>query len=463
MRYQRLIFCLIALALATRALAGVSAQEAARLGGPELTPVGAERAGNAEGTIPAWTGGITGPIPGYQPGEHHRDPFPDDPILFTISDANQERYADKLSEGQKALLRAYPSWRMNVYRSRRSAAYPEFVYQALKSNAVNARLVPTGRGGVRDSEISSPFPIPGQGVEVVWNHNLRWRGMYVERSNGIAAVTRRGFYRIVILKEEMVFPYGFPYEHSIKTRFPDILAAFKQKLVSPGSRSGFGQLSLEPLDYSDQNRNSWLYSANLRRVFRTPFAGLDTPAPNSDALRTVDQFDMFNGTPYLFNWTLLGKREIYVPYNAYRLHSKELAYSDILGKQHINPELTRYELHRVWVVEGVLDPAVVRRDIPGGRPNHIYSKRVFYLDEDSWQIVLTEDYDHEDQLWRVGEGHVINYYEVPLPWTTLEVWYDLKARRYLVGGLDNRRLMYRFSETGNPKNFSPNALNYYVR
>jgi len=120
MRYQSLIFCLTTLALATRALAGVSAQEAARLGGQELTPVGAERAGNAAGTIPAWTGGITGPIPGYQPGEHHRDPFPDDPILFTISDANQERYADKLSEGQKALLRAYPSWRMNVYRSRRS-------------------------------------------------------------------------------------------------------------------------------------------------------------------------------------------------------------------------------------------------------------------------------------------------------------------------------------------------------
>ncbi len=198
-------------------------------------------------------------------------------------------------------------------------------------------------------------------------------------------------------------------------------------------------------------------------MFRTPFLGLDNPAQNSDALRTVDQFDMFNGTPYLFEWTLRGKQELYIPYNAYRLHSDELGFGDILEKRHINQDLARYELHRVWVVEGVLNPTIRRRDIAPGRPNHIYSKRVFYLDEDSWQIVLTEDYDHDNQLWRVGEGHVINYYEVPVPWTTLEVWYDLKARRYLVNGLDNRRLMYQFSEKGNTKDFSPNALNLYVR
>ena len=140
-----------------------------------------------------------------------------------------------------------------------------------------------------------------------------------------------------------------------------------------------------------------------------------------------------------------------------------LGFGDILKKRHIEPDLARYELHRVWVVEGVLDPTVNRRDIPGGRPNHIYSKRVFYLDEDSWQIVLTEDYDHDNQLWRVSEGHVINYYEVPVLWATLEAWYDLKARRYFVNGLDNRRNMYRFSERGNIKDFSPNALNLYVR
>ena len=465
MRSTLLILYSTLLVLATNpAFAGASPEEAARLGSPELTPLGAERAGNPEGTIPPWTGGIAQPMPGYEPGDHHPDPFPGDRTLFTISAANLDQYADKLSAGQQALLRAYPdSWRMNVYPTRRSMAYPEFVYAALKVNATNAEAVLEGRQGVRNSMITSPFPIPKSGVEVVWNHNLRWRGMYVERSNGQVPVTRKGRYRPVILKEEIAFPYAFPSAHPTKEKFPGLLFSFKQKVISPGARAGLGLLVVEPLDYSQKGRSSWRYSPDLRRVFRTPFAGLDNPAPNSDALRIVDEFDMFNGTPFLFEWKLLGKREIYIPYNAYRLHSDDLDYADILRQHHINPDLARYELHRVWVVEGILKDKPRRKDIAPGRPNHIYSRRVFYVDEDSWQIVLTEAYDHDNQLWRVAEGHLINYYEVPVPWTTLDVYHDLKARRYLVNGLDNQRNMYRFSDKGNPKNFSPNALNYYVR
>ena len=136
---------------------------------------------------------------------------------------------------------------------------------------------------------------------------------------------------------------------------------------------------------------------------------------------------------------------------------------NIVHHHHINPDLARYELHRVWVVEGILKDKPRRKDIAPGRPNHTYSRRVFYLDEDSWQVMVTEAYDHENKLWKVSEGHLINYYEVPVPWTTLEVYYDLKARRYLVNGVDNQRNAPRFSDKGNPKNFSPNALNYYVR
>ncbi len=64
--------------LAGTALAGISAEEAARLGGPELTPMGAERAGNADGTIPEWTGGLVEPPANYQPGGDLVDPFPYD-------------------------------------------------------------------------------------------------------------------------------------------------------------------------------------------------------------------------------------------------------------------------------------------------------------------------------------------------------------------------------------------------
>jgi hypothetical protein len=465
MRYTWLVYFSAVLHLAANAvLAGVSPEEARKLDGP-LTPVGAERAGNAEGSIPAWTGGIKTPPPGYEVGDHHPDPYPDDPILFTISAENMPSYAANLSEGQQALLRAYPdSWRMNVYPTRRSAAYPEFVYDALKANALEAQVIPEGRGGVRNARITSAFPLPRQGVEAVWNHLLRFRGLYLERYNGQVPVTRRGRFRPILLEEEIAFPYSFNDDHPIKTRFPSLLAAFKQKVVSPGALAGFGQLTLEPWDFTSGDRNTWVYSPDLRRVFRTPFSGFDNPAPNTDGLRFADENDMFNGSPYLFDWTLKGKREIYVPYNAYRLHSNKHSYADMFQQHHLNPQLARYELHRVWVVEGTVK--VLQRN-----PNalllenrgHLYSRRVFYIDEDTWQIAVADNYDRSGQLWRFSEGHMINFYEVPVPWYTLEVFYELKQQRYLVTGLNNQRRAAEFDEDINPRLFGPNALDYYVR
>lgn len=444
---------------------GVSPLEAAKLDGPELTPLGAERRGNAAGTIPPWTGGITAPIPGYTPRNHHADPYPQDQVLFAITADNMQQYDEKLSEGQKALLKQYPnSWRMNVYPSRRSAAYPDFVYAALKTNATAAAVIPGGRGGVRDTVVTSPFPIPRDGEEVVWNHNLRWRGIHASRSGGFAPITRRGNHTLVLLEEDWVSPYAIPGTHELKTRFPQLLGAFKQKVLSPTFLAGSGRLAVESINYNDVNRMSWSYSPDLRRVLRSPFAGYDNPSPNTDALRFNDEVDMFNGSPVLFDWRLLGKRELYIPYNAYRLHSGTLTAEDILQKRHINPDHARYELHRVWVVEGTVkvphrSPNAIRLENRG----HLYSRRVFYIDEDTWQIAVADNYDEDGQLWRFSEGHMINYYEVPAPWYTLEVFYELKQQRYLVTGLNNQRRATEFDEDINPRLFGPNALDYYIR
>ena len=157
--------------------------------------------------------------------------------------------------------------------------------------------------------------------------------------------------------------------------------------------------------------------------------------------------------PDRFDWKLHGKQEIYIAYNAYRLHSGGVRSKDILQRQHINPELARYELHRVWKLEAVLKQGM----------EHIYSRRIFYLDEDSWQIALAESYDRDGKLWRVNEAHALNHYEVPVLWSTLLVWHDLDERRYTIGGLDNARQPPRFMEGGDPREFNPNALQYYVR
>jgi hypothetical protein len=170
-------------------------------------------------------------------------------------------------------------------------------------------------------------------------------------------------------------------------------------------------------------------------------------------LRTIDDFDLYNGPPDRYEWTLIGKQELYIPYNAYRLHGPQVGHADIVRTGHINPDHARYELHRVWVVEGLLKQ--------GAR--HIYGRRVFYVDEDSWQIAVADSYNTDGELWRVNEAHAINYYTVPVLWSTLEVYHDLLAGRVLVNGLDNRHRPYRFLSGADPREFSPNALIYYLR
>jgi hypothetical protein len=434
--------------------AAVAPDEAAQLGGDRLTPLGAERAGNAAGTIPSWEGGITSPPPDYRPGRNHPDPFADDAILYTIDASNVAEHADKLTEGQRALLAKYPdTWKFNVYPTRRSASYPQWVYDAIARNAVEATIITEGRGGVNGARVSSPFPIPQSAEEVIWNHNLRWRGIRVRRVEGTAAVTRQGRFEVAYSLQDLAYPYAARRDTSVASKFDNVLLAVKTKTIAPALRSGEGLLVLETINQTRDPRKSWRYARSLRRIVRLPYFGYELPPPGVDGLRTVDDFELFNGPPDRYQWTLHGKREMLIPYNAYRLHSDDVSPDQILQRNHVDPALGRYELHRVWVVEGRL--------LDGAR--HIYSRRFFYVDEDSWQIAHAEAYDMDGNLWRVMEAHAVNFYQVPVMWATAYIYYDLKEQRYLVNGLDNGRPPFAFSETADPREFSPNALSYYIR
>jgi hypothetical protein len=436
-------------ALLTLLVGQVSGEEA-----PDLTPLGAERAGNAAGTIPAWTGGLTKAPADYKPGRHETDPFPDDRPLLRIDADNAADYAAHLTAGQHALLAAYPdTWHMNVYPTRRTAAYPPFVYEALQHNATRATLVTDGAGGVEGARVTSPFPQPSTGLEVVWNHNLRWRAIRVVRMEGYAAVTRSGRYGVVLQKQDWGFPYGLPRASAFKERYPNVLLAVRAKIISPALLAGDGTLIWEPINHTATQRKTWLYPRGLRRVIRQPLLGYELPSPNSDGLRTVDDFELYNGAPDRFTWRLLGKREVYIPYNAYRLHSSNVGHRDIVRPGHANPDLARYELHRVWVVEGTLKEG----------QRHVYGRRVFYVDEDSWQIAVADCWDTSGNLMRVNEAHAVNFYTVPVHWTTLHVYHDLQQERVFFNGLDNEHQPFAFREDGDPREFSPNALNYFLR
>lgn len=429
---------------AANAGARLSADEIARLG-KDLTPLGAEKAGNNDGTIPAWTGGIKTPPPGYKPGSHHPDPFPDDKIKFTITASNMAAHSDKLTAGHQAMLKTYNSFKMNIYPTRRSASVPQRIYDMTRKVAATAELVNDG-DGVTNTVNGIPFPIPKKGVEVIWNHLLRFRGNTVARHIAQAALTRGGNYTLVQFEDELNLIYV--HEGITEKELNNKILLFKQIVTAPARLAGNILLVHETLNQVKEHRAAWVYNPGQRRVRRAPNVAYDNPGTASDAVRTSDQFDMFNGATDRYDWKLVGKKEIYVPYNSYRLHSDSLKYKDILTPLHVNPDLLRYELHRVWVVD-----ATVRQ---GAR--HIYKRRTFYVDEDSWQILVVDIYDKRDQLWRVSEGHCINYYEVPTLWTTLEVHTDLQSGRYLAIGLNNESAMHDFNIQRTLKDYSVGAL-----
>jgi hypothetical protein len=441
-----LVGCLAALLLAAPALeAKVSPEEAAKLG-KELTPLGAIRAGNEDGTIPAWDGGIKTPPAGYKPGMHHPDPFPDDKILFTITAANVDQYKDLLSVGQIAMFKRYPdTWRMNVYPTRRSASYPQRIYDMAIANATTAELS-LGGNGVINAREAVPFPIPKEGVEAIWNHLLRFRGVQVHQIVAQVAPTANGAYTLVKIDQKAYFPYAAPGAtiESINNR----AIYFLQIVTAPPRLAGTLLLVHETLDQVKEPRKAWTYNPGQRRVRRAPNVAYDNPGTAADGQRTSDQLDMFNGAPDRYNWELVGRREMYVPYNSYKLHSDKVKYEDIIKPGHLNPDLLRYERHRVWVVDAKLKEGT----------SHVYARRTFYIDEDGWQILAVDQYDGRGDIWRVSEAHVINYYDVPCLTDTVQVHYDIQNGRYLAFGLNNEDPIEDFNVKFTLDDFTPEAL-----
>ena len=434
--------------LFTLAAAGLSAAisetEAARLGA-DLTPLGGEKAGSADGAIPAWTGGITTPPAGYTVGDHHPDPFASDQPLYTVTAANLSQYQDHLTAGQVALLNAYPDYKLIVYPSHRSASNPQRIYDATRKNATTARLTDSGNG-FTGSVVGIPFPIPENGLEVIWNHLTRYRGVAAVRHIGQAAPQRNGSYTLVQFDDEFLFNYVR--EGITEADLDNTLIFFKQTVIAPARLAGTILLVHETMDQVKEPRRAWVYNAGRRRVTRAPNVAYDNPGTAADGQRTSDQFDMFNGAPDRYDWKLLGKKEMLVPYNSYTLHSGKVKYADILQPLHINQNLARYEMHRVWVVDATLKAGT----------SHLYSRRTFYVDEDSWQVLAVDQYDSRGALWRVSEAHCINYYDALTFWSTLEVHTDLQNGRYLAIGLDNEGRMYDFTLKRTPADYGPDSL-----
>ena len=391
------MFATVALVFAaTQAQAKVDAAQAERLG-RDLTPLGAEQAANADGSIPAWTGGVT-PPPGYQPGMHHPDPYAQDREVYRVDVSNLAQYQHQLPAGLADLLTRHADYHLRVFPSRRSVSNPQRIYRATRENATRAELIANGNG-IRGAAAGIPFPIPQEGMEVIWNHILHYKGENTHFINNQAVVINGNSN---LIKRDRAIYYVY-------------------------NREG-------------------MTTAELDNTL--PLLAYDSVQPDTSDLATADVVDSFNGAPDRYDWTLVGKQEMLVPYNSYAVHQKGISYDQIVLPRTLNPELLRYELHRVWIVEAALRTGY----------SHPYAARRFYIDEDSWQILAVDLRDKDGELIGLQESHPINYYDVPMFGSTLETLYHLQDNNYFVDGLDNNEPMYDFDANLTPRDFSPQAL-----
>lgn len=414
------------LATAT-ASAQVSPAEAAKLGN-ELTCVGAEKAGNAAGTIPPYTGKYLGEVPGWNhvkySGGQPVDPYADEQPILVITAQNMSQYEDKLTDGQKALLKRYPTtYKMNIYPGHRDFRYPDYVCRRAMSNALNAKLVDDGMGVEGLGQV--PFPIPKNGMEVLWNHQLPARAYTEEKTSDLASVLPNGS-----------IGWGRAYARSmsqansptVEPRTEDKIQAMgNNTTLKPARDNGVISISHEPYNFLTSPRQAWNYSPSTRRVRLLPGYGYDQPMIGTNGTMTVDEDRLFNGSPERFTWKLIGKREIYSPANAFKANAGTVKYADMLTPNHANPDLMRYELRRVWVVEA---------DLKEGY-RHVYGKRVLFIDEDTWNSVMADNYDARGQLWKHA---MINYYYHPdmSGWQAgSQFFMDLNSGQYTGYGMTN--------------------------
>ncbi len=439
----RVLAAAVAVALlgaAAPASAALSAAEIARLGA-DLTPIGAEKAGNKDGTIPAWTGGLCAPPAGWTAAQGYTDPFASDKVLFTITKANAAQYKDKLAPGVLAMLNKYDNFKMNVYPTHRTACYPQEVYDNVKAQAGKVEL--QGFGIANRGPSTVPFPIPKSGMEAIWNHTMRYLGGGISRDYNSFPVRANGDYYKIGVHEYRIF------NQNMDPPQDNLLLGFLSFFTSPATLEGTVFLVHEPVDQVKQSRSAWIYNAGQRRVRRAPDLAYDNVNDGTEGLRTTDQFDAYNGAPDRYDWKIVGKREMYVPYNSYKLASKSLKYKDMIQKNTANADLLRYELHRVWEIEATLKAG----------SKHVYGKRVFFLDEDSWSVLYEDAYDTRKQLWRVSMFPMIQFYDAKVPWYRANIWHDLNNGGYLFSNVDNEiKTPWKFGEKGKWGEFQPDSL-----
>lgn len=437
---------LAAIFAAARGHTAVPVEQAQQLRG-NLTPVGAERAGNADGTIPAWTGGYATPATDYRPGTPRPDPYAADKPMFSITAANFRNYSDRLPEGAKVLFGKFPDYRMDIYPTHRSAAAPQSVYDNVFANATRAHAGPAGIAyGIEGAAGGIPFPMPANGFEAMWNHLLAFWGPARELHVSTYVVSANGTLDLTSAYREIAdFPYYYP------GATPESFRGYYFKTLhfedGPAPKAGEGYLAWQPIDTKRYQFAAWRILPGEHRVRKGPSLSYDTPDPDASGYENLDEYYVFFGGLDRYAFRLIGKREMYIPYNNNRFYTRPV--KEIAGAKHANPDDLRYELHRVWVVEGNLAPG----------SHHVAPKRRLYLDEDTWFAVYGDSWDENGRLWKFAHGTMYLLPEVPAVILGSQFVYDLLLGGYVFGfAMNGEPVHYKVTQPHPETVFRPQNL-----
>lgn len=413
-----------ALSLPLLSIAAVPADEAKQLGS-KLTRFGADPEKNADGSIPAYTGGLKKAQPAG--ASQYEDPFAGEKPLYAITAKNLGEYQALVSEGHKALLQRYPTLRLDVYPSHRTMAYADWFLDNTLKNATSAKLggavegdKVTGAAADGEAFQGIPFPIPKNGYEVMWNMQFHFAPPVTMLRNRSWLVDSNGSRNeLPGIEAAYLHPWSEPSGKLRKDAYDGVFG-FYTNLYSPPTSAGTAFLNFYQPDAASATP-IWIYTPGQRRVRKAPEFAYDIPMSSYAGVLFWDEPWGFVGRMDRFNMKLVGKKEMIVPYNVFGVTNQKTS-DEALGKQHVNPDAVRYEKHRVWVVEGT------RKE--GAR--HAYSKRVFYVEEDCWCLVGTESYDNGNKLWRVAE--LYNFPAYDLGGVNNDTWAfnDLQKGNYLI-------------------------------
>jgi hypothetical protein len=426
-RYLKIAFLIGTAALySSSGMAAVSAEEAKQLGGPVLTEWGAERAGNKDGSIPAWTGEKVKIPASWDPKEPGQAPDPwNDKPLYTITAQNMDKYADKLSDGQKGMFKTYPSYRMDVYQTHRTVLLPKAVLENTIKNATSAKAT---NGGIRleGAYAGIPFPIPKNGNEVIWNHLLAWAPLTLSGIDQSWSVANNGQ---AVLQGLYDVNYQFPFwdQSTPGIRLPNTQYwTLRFDAIAPARKNGEKYVIISPLDPINPGQRAYIYVPGQRRVKLAPDLAYDTPGPTSGGAMTMDEGKVFLGAQDRFDFKLVGKKERYILTNQQMsMDYKVCPPEKMLQKNFQNPDCTRFELHRTWHVEATLKPGF----------RNILPKRNIYIDEDWSGAAIGDAYDASGKLYRVEYAPIALMYDPKAPDVQYQnnqmaISYDLQTGNY---------------------------------